>query len=557
MTRRSEQLNYQPNGPRGIPPAWHPKLGGEWSPEPRQADGSRYPSMGLAAAAWIQTNTTLTLDVWQVEWLRRLFLYDPDTLDWIVRDAIMVGPEGIGKSAFNGAIALWMLEGPMLPPVDSPRRHPSPNIPVVGAASSLTDHIRKYAKGFVEGDADSTGGPLGGRVVCENTKLFRAGKEDHCVFFPAGSGALQQGANPRPAIIEEELHVAGMPGVRADGVETIEVFSSKRSKTSRPVKCQRITVTNPDDGDPESLLGRRWLRARAVLDGDIVDPSMLVVHYHAITPVDLDDPADLRRGIAEATPASWADREAIAAKYEVDRQTEGRFSRFSLGLFHAADDVVLPEGTIEEAARPGRDVPGPDVRSVRAFDGARNRDSIALYGCTIPDDPDGDLFSWKIDVWERPGDAGPDWRYDREAILQTIRDELDADPDAKLAMDDQWWEDYADQLEREYPGRIVRGYQSEGPAAWETFRRAALDGRWTHDGSVELLRHTRNAVEVESRSGIVKLAKRRTNVHIDGLVTTTYAVRLAIGLSLDRGDDYTYDELAEALGLDELEEHTA
>jgi hypothetical protein len=526
--------------------AFDPQWGGRWSPEPRQPDGSRFPSMGFLAAAWIQQRTGLELDGWQVELLRRGMLYDPGSLDWVVRDVIVVGPEGIGKSSFWARVGLWFLDGPCLPPEDSPRPYADPDIPVVSASLSLTEHIHRYARQAV------AEGPLSGRLTVENTRVYRTDDADHRMAFPAASGAYQQGKNPRPVILEEELHVLNAPGVRQDGEETIEVVGSKRSKTPHP-KVQRWTITNPDDGDPESLLGRRWQHAERVLAGETVDDELLAVHYHADDPWDLDDPEDLRRGIREATPLSVADVEAIAAKYERDRQSPSRFRRFSGGQFRAGEDHVLPEGALERLERSDREWPGADEPVALAFDGARNRDSIALRGCTT------DGWSFEVGHWERPANvAVEDYRHPRAEIDDAVREALDLWPHGMLAVDDTYFEDLADDWEADFPDRVVRDYKREGPAAWELYRGLVVsalsdvdDGvepRFTHDGSATLMRHARNAREHRHpQSAKVKLVKRRDDgTHpIDALVADAYARRLAQHLVPSEG----VDDWRAALGL--------
>jgi phage terminase large subunit-like protein len=529
-----------------------PVFGGRWTPEPLQADGSPYPTMGYAAAAWIVAKCGLELDPWQVEILRRAWLYDPDTLDWIVEDVVIVGPEGIGKSAFFAAVGLWLLDGPCLPPAEAPRRHERPNIPIVSAALSLTEHIHRHAKHYVERE----GSPLAGRITVETSRIFRTGHEAHRLAFPAGSGSLQQGGEPVPAILEEELHVLNAPGVRATGEEAVRITSSKRMKNANP-KVQRFTITNPDDGNPDSLLGQRWRYASRVLDGELVDPSLLAIHYHAQLPIDLDDPADLRRGILEATPSSWVDVETIARKHEKGEQGVGWTMRFSLGLFYAGDDQVLGEGLLESRAVPLElaDAPPPDVPVALAFDGARNRDSVALYGVTA------DGFGFVVASWERPDNAGEGWRYPRDEIADAVADAMDrAHPRALLGVDPTWFEDLvygtatSDGWADRWPGRVVVDVQQHGAQAWAAFRQAVIDGGFTHDGDPRLIRHMRNAVEltrtVRGRK-VAQLAKKRDDgAHpIDLLVTATYAYRLAMHLEEHDQDDGSVDALRAALGM--------
>lgn len=555
---------------------FHPTCSGRWTPEPLQEDGTRYPTMGYAAAAWINANTKIRLDAWQIELLRRAFLYyvagvDPVRYDWVVRDIIVVGPEGLGKSAFFAAIGEWLLEGPSLPPVEAPRAHPKPDIPVVSAALSLTRNVHRFAREHVKD------GPLEGRLVVENTKIYRADDEAHRMWFPAGSGAYQQGGGPT-TILEEELHVANAVGVKADGVETIEVISSKRSKRAFPgaPKVQRFTITNPDDGDEHSLLGKRWSYAEKVISGEVEDPELLAVHFHAALPWDLDDPKDLRRGIRQAMPSSFADIEAIAAKYEKDRQSPGWFMRYSGGLFHAADEQVFGDGQLEaravtrladadylerltaagiELGKPPR--AGTD-RIALAFDGARNRDSICLYGFT-----EGG-YGWTHRKWERPSGAkGETWRYPKYEVALAVEEAMDETyPTAVLGVDPTWFEDFVNDgwydedgefhepwAER-WEDRIVLDVQKQGSEAWQSYRQDVIDEAIVTDGDPDLIRHMRNARERTNRYGRNPVLHKKADdgKHpIDILVTATYANRIRKNLP---GDDEP-DVFAFVVGADE------
>lgn len=542
--------------PNGTNVRFHPLFGGRWSPEPLQADGSRYPSMGLLAAAWIQAKCGLKLDPWQVEMLRRVFLYDPDTLDWLVLDMIVVGPEGIGKSAFLAGIGLWLLDGPCLPPMDNPSPHPRPNIPVVSAALSLTKHIHRHASHYIE----QPGSTLAAALVAENTKIFRLANDDHSIFFPAASGGLQQGGEPVPAIIEEELHVLDSPGVKATGIETIKIMSSKRTKNWR---VQRLTITNPDDGDPNSLLGERWRYASKILDGEVDDPEVLVIHYCAALPDDgdlgryLEDAANVLTAVKQATPSSWMAAEPIAKKYLKGEVGLGWFARFSLGLFYASDHQVLGDGVLE-AAMVDHDVAGPPpshVPMALAFDGARNRDSIALRGCTA------DGYGWPLEAWERPDDAPDDWRYDKDEVHDRVVHAMEVEfPNAVLGVDPTWFEDFVfvgwagnpSWVER-WGDRVVTDVHKYGAAAWSQLRAAIIDGEATFDPDPVLLRHMRNAKEViRTFNGrqLVLLGKRRDDGRhpIDQLVTAAYAYRLATTL-VDPEDEASLDDWRAALGV--------
>lgn len=521
-----------------------PKWGGFWSPEPLQADGSRFPSMGPIAVAWIEAacvhgegawrGRPVRFEGWQREFLRRLMLYDPVTVDYLVADALLVSPEGIGKTAIGSWWSMFMFVGPCRPPATAPSMESSAYVPMLSASRDLAGRLWEGMRAAVEG------GPLNDLIDVQKNVAVRTDGAAGLMERPAASGLLQEGGNPS-AIAVDEMHVMGEDGVKGAAAETISAVTRKRTK--RPVTVPRLIITTPDDGDPSSPLGKLWSRAERAVNGEVDDPSMLVVHYCADEPVDVDDPADLRRAIRQATPASWVDPDKVARKREVERMSPQSVKRYSLGLFAQGDDAVFDDGVLEafsvrdrspatetepETGRTLVGAPPASERCALAFDGSISRDSTALYLATPA------LHGLVVGHWERPPGAHRRWKVPKPQVLRVVRWAMEVRwPNAYLAVDPSHWRDWVEDWEEAWPDRVVVDYEQpvHSSRAWARYRGAVNDEVLTHDGDQAFLRHWRNAREIMSaRTKRAVLAKRTPGRPIDLAVTATYAVDLAMSL---------------------------
>lgn len=171
------------------------------------------------------------------------------------------------------------------------------------------------------------------------------------------------------------------------------------------------------------------------------------------------------------------------------------------------------------------------------FDGAKYRDATALVASRMSD---ARLF--ELGIWERPADAGPDWKVPSTEVDQRVRDVFGAYTVCVMFADPYRWQDYLDVWAAAFGGeRVVEfptNVEQRMDKAIERFTTAftATPSQITHDGSSTMTKHFKNAVLVKGsrkkarpgeEDGIathyLKMAKRGDGMLIDGSVAGVLA----------------------------------
>jgi hypothetical protein len=188
-----------------------------------------------------------------------------------------------------------------------------------------------------------------------------------------------------------------------------------------------------------------------------------------------------------------------------------------LGADHDPNDVLQPK---EEIAL--------------GFDGSKRRDATALIA-----ERRSDRRLFLIRVWERPDDAGPDWKIPSAEVDQVVRETFAAYKVGAMFADPFRWQDYLDAWSGEWPDRVLEfatNQEHRMDRAIERFTSAAADHQIRHDGDPTLSRHVRNCVLVKGarrkerpgeEGGIathyMKMAKRGDKLWIDAAVASVLA----------------------------------
>ncbi|MFI5839443.1 hypothetical protein ACIA8K_06985 [Catenuloplanes sp. NPDC051500] len=210
------------------------------------------------------------------------------------------------------------------------------------------------------------------------------------------------------------------------------------------------------------------------------------------------------------------------------RHTEADRRRFFLNEIVVGENTfVIPEAW-DLRGRPDDGLRAGDAIAL-GFDGSKYRDATALIASRLSD---GHLVT--IRIWERPKDAGRDWRVPSAEVDRAVRDTFGAYEVAVMFADPYRWQDYLDRWSALWPDRVVEfptNVQQRMDKAIERFTTAFADDEITHDANEKLTRHAKNAVIVKgdrkrARPGedeliathYLKLAKRGDGMWIDGAV---------------------------------------
>lgn len=217
-----------------------------------------------------------------------------------------------------------------------------------------------------------------------------------------------------------------------------------------------------------------------------------------------------------------------ASHLEADRR------RFFLNEIVVGQSAFVAPERWDFLARPGETLePGEPI--ALGFDGSKKRDATALLAERL-----SDRRLFVVRIWERPGDAGPDWRIPTAEVDRTVRDVFGAYKVAVLFGDPYLWQDYMDAWAAAFgEERVVTfptNVEQRFDRAIERFTTAVGNAELTHDGDETLARHVKNAVLVKgsrkkSRPGedetltrhYMKMAKRGDGQLIDGGVAAVLA----------------------------------
>lgn len=208
--------------------------------------------------------------------------------------------------------------------------------------------------------------------------------------------------------------------------------------------------------------------------------------------------------------------------------------RFFLNEIVVGQSAFVAPERWDFLARPG-DALEPGEPIALGFDGSKKRDATALLAERL-----SDRRLFVVRIWERPADAGPDWRMPTAEVARTVRDTFGAYRVACMFADPYLWQDYLDAWAAEFgEQRVVEfptNVEQRFDRAIERFTTAAAESELTHDGHETLARHVKNAVLVKgSRKKIrpgedemlakhyLKMAKRGDGLWIDAAVAAVLA----------------------------------
>ena len=427
---------------------------------------------------------------WQRAMIYRAYELEPDG-SRRYRRVVWGLPKGNGKTELAAAVGTAELAGPVIcagfkdgRPIAVERR--SPNIPVAATSLDQADLLFGAARQMI------AGGPL--RPFCElyDEEILLKGRPGR-FFRTAAVSASNDGGRPS-FLCGDELHE--WTG-RKERVHL--VLSGNVAKRAESWELDISTA----GWDRNTLLGRLYTHGKRVLEGVEEDRQLLFHWREPSFEVDLSNPDQVRRAVLETNPAAGDFLPVENVLRRLREIPEHEFRRYHLNQWAQPPERWIPAELWAACARPGQRIPD-GVRVVLALDGSFNRDSTALWAATVEAVPHFELLG----AWERPEQAPPDWKIDREQIMTAIETALVRFQVAVLGYDDTFGRLWAVDMEglqakgvtvAEWP---TRSLARMGPAAGGFYGRLK-DRKLTHDGSPEAARHVANCVAKVTRWGIV------------------------------------------------------
>lgn len=316
-----------------------------------------------------------------------------------------------------------------------------------------------------------------GQKAQSSTRVFRA---DGGEIRPSTASSASKDGGKESFTVADESHLYVTP-------ETRRMFDTvSRNGRKRVAADPWILQTSTMYGIGEDSIAERTHKAHRA--GHL--PRLLFDHVEAPPDLDPEQKQDRIKGlkVCYGPAAAWMPLEKIADDYRDPRVDRGDWLRYfwnrpQSGTADLVDGARWDALAVEDWLSPGDAI-------TLGFDGSTSDDATALVASRVSD---GRLFPVK--VWERPADAGRDWRVPRPEVDQAVTDAFTAYDVAMMFGDPNRWEPYFDLWEARWPKRVA----AEWPGKKGTDRGIRLvltgikDGTLTHDGSDVLSRHMRNA----------------------------------------------------------------
>lgn len=340
------------------------------------------------------------------------------------------------------------------------------------------------------------------------------------IMQPVTSGATSKDGGKSTFITADETHLWTLPELH-QLFDTVQRNVVKR-KIASGWLLQTTTMFQPGQ---RSVAEAAYGYAQQVLSGEIPHGRFLWDHREAPIDVDIADDEALAEALRHVygAGAEWANIEGIVALFRDPRTKEAENRRFFLNQPWKGDNKAVDPASWDALARGGRPPAGADI--VLAFDGSKNRDSTALVAWAVAPVPH--LFA--VRIWERPLDAGPDWKVPRAEVRAAVTAARNSYNVRRMVCDPPGWQSQIDDWSEAFgvDGKgdpIVIEFDTNqpskmGPAIDRFLDEALVDGTFTHDGDATLTRHVLNAVRGKSsRSRYTALVKEKDDLKIDAFV---------------------------------------
>lgn len=289
----------------------------------------------------------------------------------------------------------------------------------------------------------------------------------------------KEGLNPT-MVLFDEVHVQ-------PSRELFDVMALAMGARVEPLMVGITTAgVRTDSTGGDSLCYSLYQYGKRVVAGEVDDPSFFMAWWEPHDPAsDHRDPDTWR----EANPGfgDLVSAEDFAAS--VLRTPEAEFRTKRANQWVSSATTWLPAGAWAGCEE---DRAIPDLAEVvLGFDGSFSNDSTALVAVQVGERPHIDVAA----CWERPRDAGHDWRVPVDAVEDAIRAACRRWQVREIVCDPFRWARTYQVLESEglpvvefpqSPQRMV--------PATQRFYEAVLNDGLTHSGDARLARHIDNCV---------------------------------------------------------------
>jgi phage terminase large subunit-like protein len=356
-------------------------------------------------------------------------------------------------------------------------------------------------------------------------------KETGSIYRCLSSEAFtKEGLNPT-RVIFDELHAQ----------PNDELWNVMALATAARVNPLIIAITTAgvitDSLGHDTVCYRLWQHGCAIARGEVEDDSFFMAWWAA------DSEADPRE------PATWASANPgygdLIDPDDFDsacrRTPENEFRTKRLNQWVSSISAWLPLASWTECTAEGVTI-SEDDRVVLGFDGSYNGDTTALVVVTVPAEDDVPYLD-VAGLWEKPVDAGPEWRVPIADVEETIRQCCQRWNVQEIAADPARWARSLDLLEEQGLPVVAFPQSPERMRpATDRFYQAVVSHSLTHSGDKTLASHVGNAVlKTDSRGSRIVKQTKTSSRKIDLAVAAIMALDRAMWWASESQYAHVYD----------------
>lgn len=316
------------------------------------------------------------------------------------------------------------------------------------------------------------------RLDLGRTKVFMRDRPG-CVLEPVTASAGSREGQLLTSAVLDETHL----WLVSNGGRRLAATLRRNLGKAGGRSLESTNAFLPGEGSVAEATHKAWERGEAGLLYDAVEAPWVD---------DLTDKSKLRRALKVAYgDAKWVDLGRITAEIQDSSTDPADARRYYLNQLVAGEHAAVDPHRWAELGGDG--APEDGTRIGLGFDGSIRDDATALIGCTEA----GCLFT--VQVWERPLNAGPDWRIPRLEVERVIEDTFERFEVGRMLCDPPKWQTEIERwMERWNAGRrtedsIVMFFDTNQPrrmsAACDRFLTALREGSFSHDRSTVLTSH--------------------------------------------------------------------
>lgn len=483
-----------------------------------------WPTEGPLAVRWIEENLILPegdtfgepfkLRLDQKKFLYRWYEYCEQCKRWRYTEGVRGAATGDGKSTFIAAIALLEFAGP------SQIAPKTPIICIAAAAWDQADELFRKAGQMAGGKGDEVKeAPLNGHFNVFDSKISFKGGTPGVIERVAAVAGTNEGGLPT-LFICDEVHEWGDVGSNKARVHTVIGKSTKKRRTHRgPGRILNLSTAGFDK--EHSLLGQMYLRGKEVARNPALDPKLLFDWQESDETLDLEDPAQRRIAVRQASKAAdviW-DVEDRVREWRKPSMPPHEWIRYYANRWVDVDEeswMADYPGAWGECK--GRWRHSNEQPFTLAVDMALKHDSVSVVRCQ--ELPDGNV-AVSPKVWK----ANRQGQIDHLEVWDWIKARCVGRGFRGVVYDPRYFELPARMLEAE--GVLVVQFDQSpirmSPAVGLT-RRMILDKEIVHDGDTELEAAVKASVAVPQERGGITLRKGKSKRHIDACIAMCMGV---------------------------------